>query len=96
MHLRRKVSQNQSDRALAHADLAGPGLPSDLRASQGRTHGTYVQLYPADLERRIAVCQARLVEINRSKRDQKQEVRRPGHSSAAGSSPGRRFRGHPW
>ncbi|MEW6059922.1 MAG: hypothetical protein AB1551_07285, partial [Actinomycetota bacterium] len=43
-------------------------------------------LNPAELKRRIAACQDRLLQINRAKPDRRKEVNRPGHPA-----PGEKF-----
>jgi hypothetical protein len=63
--------------------LASPHVSAEIKAALTRT---YLELNPAELKRRIADCQTRLLQINRTKPDRSKEVRRPGHPSV-----GRKF-----
>jgi hypothetical protein len=63
--------------------LESPHVSGDTKACLTRI---YLQLNPAELKRRMADCQSRLLQINRTKPDRSKEVRRPGHPSA-----GRKF-----
>jgi hypothetical protein len=61
--------------------LASPDVSPEAKASLTRN---YMELNPAELKRRIAACQDRLLELHRTKPDQRKEVRRPGHPSVGG------------
>ncbi len=58
--------------------LASPHVSEQAKAALTRT---YLGLNPAELKRRIAACQTRLLEINRTKPDRRKGVKRPGHPS---------------
>ncbi|MEW6058617.1 MAG: transposase family protein [Actinomycetota bacterium] len=56
--------------------LLSPHVGQKIKQALART---YLGLNPAELKRRIAACQDRLLQINRAKPDRRKEVNRPGH-----------------